>query len=161
MSKIGIFYATGKGDTQKACEYLASKLTAEILPVKDAGSEDFLKFDLLILASPSYGFGELQKDWEAKLETLKNADLSGKKVAILAVGNQERHPDSFCGGAVEFLPYIKKARLIGAMPNDGYKFDHSQSFINGKFIGLAIDTKGDAAYEAKLDKWAKQLKAEL
>ena len=34
---IGIFYATGKGDTQKACEYAAAKLGAEVKDIDPSG----------------------------------------------------------------------------------------------------------------------------
>lgn len=159
---IGIFYATGKGDTQKACEYLAQKLGAKVGAVKDVKeASEFEGFDLLILASSSYGFGELHDDWKVKLPLLKEANLKGKKVAIVAVGNQERHGDNFCGAAVEFLPFIKGAVLLGASEKDGYKFDYSSAFINGKFIGLALDTKGDKEYEKRIDKWVGEIKAQI
>ncbi|MDO5045897.1 flavodoxin domain-containing protein [Campylobacter sp.] len=159
---IGIFYATGKGDTQKACEYVASKLGAEVKAVKDvAQASEFEGFDLLILASSSYGFGELHDDWKAKLNLLKEANLKGKKVALIGVGNQERHGDNFCGGMVEFLPFVKGAVLVGASEKDEYKFDYSSSFINGKFIGLALDTKGDKEYEKRIDKWVSKIKAQI
>ncbi|WP_170020007.1 flavodoxin domain-containing protein [Campylobacter sp. RM16190] len=160
--KIGIFYATGKGDTAKACEYLASKLGAKVKAVKEVEqSSEFEDFDLLILASSSYGFGELHDDWKAKLCLLKEAKLKGKKVAIVGVGNQERHGDNFCGGVVEFLPCIKGALLLGTSEKDGYKFDYSSSFINDKFIGLALDTKGDKEYEKRIDKWVSEIKNQI
>ncbi|MBR8463958.1 flavodoxin domain-containing protein [Campylobacter sp. faydin G-24] len=159
--KIGIFYATGKGDTQKVSEYISLKLGGDAIAVKDAVSEDFTKFDVLILASSSYGYAELHADWVDKLAELKKADLKGKKVALVGVGNQERHADSFCGGIVDFLPAIKKATLIGHSVNNDYKFSHSPAFINGKFIGLVLDTKGDSGYTSKIDAWVEQLKTEV
>ncbi|WP_172199684.1 flavodoxin domain-containing protein [Campylobacter sp. RM16188] len=162
---IGIFYATGKGDTQKACEYAAAKFGDEVKVIKAVKdvvqSNEFEGFDLLILASSSYGFGELHEDWKAKLGLLKEANLKGKKVALIGVGNQERHGDNFCGGIVEFLPFVKGASLLGAKDKDGYKFDYSSAFINGKFIGLVLDTKGDKEYEKRIDKWASDIKAQI
>ncbi|MBE3021361.1 flavodoxin domain-containing protein [Campylobacter sp. 7477a] len=161
MSKVAIFYATGKGDTKKACEYLGGKLNAKVLPVNEVTKAVFEEQDILILASSSYGFGELHDDWKNKLSELKEANLKGKKVAIVAVGNQERHADSFVSGVVDFLPCIKDAILIGQSELDGYKFDSSSAFINGKFIGLALDTKGDKEYEARIDKWVIALKEQI
>ena len=161
MAKIGIFYASGKGDTKKACEYLAGKIGGELIAVKEANGEDFEKYDVLILASPSYDFAELHGDWKAKLGALKSANLSGKLVALVGVGNQERHPDSFVGGIVDFLPCVKDARLVGQSEKDGYDFKYSQAFIGGKFIGLALDTKGDANYEARIGKWVSLLNPEI
>ena len=96
--KIGIFYATGKGDTRSVCEYLANSLGADLKEVKTANKSDFEGYDVLILASSSYGFGELHGDWIEKLPELKAANLKDKKVAIVGVGNQAKHADSFCGG---------------------------------------------------------------
>ena len=91
---IGIFYASAKGHTKAACEYLAGKVSgAQLIDVKDAKAEDFAKFDVIIVAAPSYGDGELQADWVEKLPLLK-AGCKGKKAAILAVGNQANHPQT-------------------------------------------------------------------
>lgn len=159
--KIGIFYATGKGDTRSVCEYLANSLGADLKEVKTANKSDFEGYDVLILASSSYGFGELHGDWIEKLPELKAANLKDKKVAIVGVGNQAKHADSFCGGVVDFLGAIKDAVLIGESENNGYKFSKSQAFINGKFIGLMLDTKGDSEYEKRIDQWVSRLKTQI
>lgn len=156
--KTAIFYATGKGDTKKVAEYIGAKLNADLIEVKDANKDDFEKYDFLILASSSYGYGELHGDWVEKLSELKSANLKGKKVALVGVGNQQRHADSFCGGIVDFLGAIKTADIIGQSDQDGYKFEKSQAFINGKFIGLVLDTKGDSEYEKRIDKWLDSVK---
>ena len=148
---IGIFYASAKGHTKAACEYLAGKVSgAQLIDVKDAKAEDFAKFDVIIVAAPSYGDGELQADWVEKLPLLK--------AAILAVGNQANHPQTLFSGAVDFLPYLKDAQIFGASDVDGYKFNHSAFFINGKFIGLALDVKGDENYSKRIDKWVEENK---
>ena len=68
--RIGIFYASAKGHTKTACEYLAGKLGAQLVEVKDATAQDFAKFDVIIVAAPSYGDGELFADWTEKLPLL-------------------------------------------------------------------------------------------
>ena len=159
---IGIFYASAKGHTKAACEYLAGKVSgAQLIDVKDAkAAEDFAKFDVIIVAAPSYGDGELQADWVEKLPLLK-AGCKGKKAAILAVGNQTNHPQTLFSGAVDFLPYLKDAQIFGASDVDGYKFNHSAFFINGKFAGLALDVKGDENYSKRIDKWVEENKPTL
>ena len=52
---IGIFYASAKGHTKTACEYLAGKLGAQLVEVKDATAQDFAKFDV-ILATATASF---------------------------------------------------------------------------------------------------------
>jgi len=154
---IGIFYASAKGHTKSACEYLAGKLGAQLVEVKDATAQDFAKFDVIIVAAPSYGDGELSADWTEKLPLLK-AGSKGKKAAIVAVGNQANHPQTLFSGAVDFLPYLKDAQIFGASDADGYKFNHSAFFINGKFAGLALDVKGDENYAKRIDKWVEENK---
>ena len=154
---IGIFYASAKGHTKAACEYLAGKLGAQLVEVKDATEQDFAKFDIIIVAAPSYGDGELFADWTEKLPLLK-AGSKGKKAAIVAVGNQANHPQTLFSGAVDFLPYLKDAQIFGASDADGYKFNHSAFFINGKLAGLALDVKGDENYAKRIDKWVEENK---
>ena len=82
---VGIFYTTTKGHTKSACEYLSGKIGANLVDVKSAGAEDFAKFDVIIVAAPSYGDGEIQSDWAEKLPLLK-AGSKGKKATIVAIG---------------------------------------------------------------------------
>ena len=83
---IGIFYASAKGHTKAACEYLAGKVSgAQLIDVKDAKAEDFAKFDVIIVAAPSYGDGELQADWveklpfKSRLQRQKSGDLGRRQ----------------------------------------------------------------------------------
>lgn len=115
----------------------------------------------MILASSSYGFGELQDDWLNSIGLLDDVNFEGKKVALVGVGNQTRHGDSFCSSIVEFLPKIKSAKKIGASEVGGYKFINSASYINGKFIGLCVDFKGDENWEQRVKNWCENLKSEI
>ena len=48
------------------------------------------------------------------------------------------------------------AKIVGAWPTDGYKFDVSQSIIDGKFVGLAIDQDIQPELTAeRVDAWLK------
>lgn len=159
---IGIFYGSKNGATKSVCELIANELGAEIFCIKDVkNSNEFEKFDTLIFASANYAFGQLQDDWTNKIELLNSVNFKGKKVGLVGVGNQERHPDSFCSNLVDFLPKIKAAKKIGVSPKDGYKFDESASFINGKFIGLCVDFKGDTKWQERTKNWCKNLKTEI
>ena len=94
-------------------------------------------------------------------ELLNKTDFDGRKVALIGVGNVERHGSDFCSGMSAFLPVLKKADLIGAWGAEGYKFKHSRAFINGKFVGLTIDFKGDEHWQARADKWIAAVKGEF
>ena len=85
----------------------------------------------------------------------------GKTLALVGVGGQVKHPTTFLDGLVEFLPLIRGAKLVGATDIDGYAFKNSLSFINGKFVGLAIDYKNDENWQKRADKWIEDIKSEF
>jgi len=95
MAKIGIFY----GSTTGVCEDVANKI-AEQLGDADvyniAGNEDKLgDYDVLILGTSTWGFGELQADWIDSVDALGSLDLNGKKVAYFGTGDQSSFGDTF------------------------------------------------------------------
>ncbi|NLK66568.1 MAG: flavodoxin [Campylobacteraceae bacterium] len=159
---IGLFYGSTNGGAKSVATLVANELGAEVFDVKEVKSADeFAKFDTLVLASSTYGLGEMQDDWLNALDLLDDVNFVGKKVALVGVGNQARHGDSFCSSIVDFLPKVKGASLIGSSELDGYKFDYSAAFINGKFIGLCVDFKGDENWEARAKAWCDRLKKEI
>lgn len=155
---IGIFYGSKQGATKAVCEFISKELDCEIFDIKDTKIEKISQFDLVILASSSYAFGELEESWQDKINELKNIKFDGKKVALIGVGNLQRHQDSFCSAIVDFLPYIKAANLIGSDDLNGYSFKNSSAFINGKFIGLCVDFKGDENWQKRAKNWCENLK---
>jgi len=160
MKKL-LVYATKGGDTKVVSEYIASKLGFEIKEAKELGEEDLAGAGAFIFAASTHGDGQIQAKFDDKLELLNKTDLDGRKVALVGVGNVERHGSDFCSGMSAFLPVLKKARLIGAWGAEGYKFQHSRAFVNGKFVGLTIDFKGDEHWQARADKWIAAVEGEF
>ena len=66
--------------------YEISKVTADTV----AG------YDTLLLGSSTWGSGDLQDDWYDGIETLKGADLAGKKIALFGCGDSSSYSDTFC-----------------------------------------------------------------
>lgn len=161
MSKIGVIYGSNGGDTKEVAEYIASKFDSEVIDVKDLSVDFFDKFDKFIFAASTHGHGELQKDFKAKLNVVAEASFINKTVALVGVGGQVKHPNTFIDGLVEFLPLIRGAKLVGASDVDGYKFTHSLALINGKFVGAAIDFKNDPEWKTRADKWVASVKGEF
>ena len=65
MEKIGIFYGSTTGRTQEIAEAVAEKLgNCDLIDVSNAKKDDLSKYSNLILASSTYGDGDLQSDWE-------------------------------------------------------------------------------------------------
>ncbi|WP_244948764.1 flavodoxin domain-containing protein [Campylobacter hyointestinalis] len=111
MSKIGVIYGSNGGDTKEVAEYIASKFDSEVIDVKDLSIDFFDKFDKFIFATSTHGHGELQKDFKAKLNLVAEASFINKTVALVGVGGQVKHPNTFIDGLVEFLPLIRGANL--------------------------------------------------
>ncbi len=63
MSKIGIFFGTDTGSTRLVAKKIYSLLGEELADkpknINRASPEDLLKYDALILGTPSYGIGDL------------------------------------------------------------------------------------------------------
>ena len=66
------------------------------------------------MRASTHGDGQIQAKFDDKLELLNKTDFDGRKVALIGVGNVERHGSDFCSGMSAFLPVLKKADLIGA-----------------------------------------------
>lgn len=157
MANVGIFYGSTKGATKVVCEYVAKKLNAKLIDIKSVDdASSFEEFDTIILATSSYGFGELQGDWLDKIDILYDVNFDGKNVAFIGLGGLKRHTDSFCSSLVDFLPKIKHATIIGSSEVGEYKVENSMALINGKFIGLCVDFS-DENWQKRADEFIKSL----
>jgi flavodoxin len=68
------------GNTEKIARMIASKLDAEVQPVKQTQIKQLSDIDLLVVGSPTRGF-QPSPDTKTFLKSLPNGVLSGKKVA--------------------------------------------------------------------------------
>lgn len=165
MKKTVIIYGTSTG----TCENLASRIGAKlgvdnVINVTDLDNSVIANNDNLILGTSTWGAGEVQDDWYDGLEVIKNADLSGKTVALFACGDSESYPDTFVGGMSEIYNAVKQAgaNVIGAVATDGYTFDDSESVVDGKFVGLALDeVNEDSKTDERIDDWVAEIKPSL
>ena len=175
MDKIGIFFGTDTGTTRLMAKKIA-KLLGDIaskpLNVNRAGIDDFLQYDALILGTPTYGDGQVPgistgvKDgsWEEFLPRLKGKDLSGKRVALYGLGNQEKYSERFASSLYSLYETFSQlgAEIIGSWPTDGYEFKYSKSVVEGKFIGLVIDNNSQGMLtEDRLKTWIAQITPSL
>ena len=165
MKKTVIIYGTSTG----TCEDLAARIGAKlgvdnVINVTDLDDSVIANNDNLILGTSTWGAGEVQDDWYDGLKVIKNADLSGKTVALFACGDSESYPDTFVGGMSEIYNAVKQAgaNVIGAVATDGYTFDDSESVVDGKFVGLALDeVNEDSKTDERIDNWVAEIKPSL
>lgn len=114
----------------------------------------------LILGTSTWGAGEVQDDWYDGLRIIKSANLNGKTVALFGCGDSESYPDTFVGGMAEIYHAVTDAgaQVIGAVATEGYTFDDSESVVDGKFVGLALDeVNEDSKTDERIDAWVTEI----
>lgn len=164
MSKIGIFYGTTTGVTEDIANRISEKLDDSVV-LNIIGNLDKMKdYDLIIIGTSTWGYGDLQDDWLEVLDDLASLDLSGKKVAYVGVGDQSSFSDTFIDGIGIIHEKIRDngVTLIGETSTEGYTFDDSKGVEDGKFLGLAIDEVNQSDLtDERVEKWTEELKKAL
>lgn len=165
MSKIGIFYGSSTGNTEKIAALISNQFGDEAiaLKVEDATAKDLKKFPFLIFGASTWEIGEMQDDWDDFTQELSKVDLKDKKVAIFGLGDQEAYGESFADGMGKLYDFIsEKTNVVGSWPLDGYNFIESDGVRDNKFVGLVIDEDNQKEMTSERVKtWVNQLKAEF
>ncbi len=167
MSDIGIFYGTNRGATRRIAERLKIEFGEpfpDVISVLSAKASDLEKYPLLILAAPTWGIGDLDDQWESFLPRLETAKLTGHAVALVGLGDQQGHPESFADamGVIYRRVMQTGARVIGRWPTWGYDFTDSLAVEGDRFVGLALDEESQPDETgARIVRWVGQIKTEL
>jgi len=165
MAKIGIFYGSSTGHTEKVADLIANTFgeDAMTINVADASVKDLDKFPYLIFGTPTWEIGGMQDDWDDFADVLEKADLKKKKVALFGLGDQENFAEGFADGlGVLYRKIEGKTKIVGAWPTEGYEFDESEAVKDGKFVGLVIDEDNQPKLTAeRVTKWVAMLKKEF
>jgi flavodoxin I len=168
MAKIGIFYGSTDGNTERVAGQIQEEFGGEdvvaLHNVSSSSSDDMQEYDCLILACPTWEIGELQEDWDTFIDQIEDVDYAGKKVTYLGLGDADGYPDTFIDapGIIHERIQDSGAEFVGAWPTDGYDFEESKSIVDGKFLGLVIDEDNQADLtEGRVKEWVAQLKTEF
>ncbi|WP_305862435.1 flavodoxin [Helicobacter cholecystus] len=164
MKKVGIFYGSESGNTKEVCQKIAQEIgdEAEVFDVSGASREQILGFDNLILASATYGSGDLQDDWEKAFKNFNESDFASKVIALVGVGDGDSYSDTFCDSIYHLYEKVKSAKIVGRVNAEGYIYDESLSVDEGEFLGLAIDEENQSELtEGRIKAWVKQIKGEF
>lgn len=156
------------GNTTSVAEAIQATLPDLIDEVKcidKAKADDFRSSDLLVLGGSTWGDGELTDDWADFFPQLDQIDFTGKTVALFGVGDQVSYTYNFVSAMKLLYDKVidRGARVIASkVPIDGFEFAHSESVVNGKFVGLAIDEMNESELtQARIEAWAKTIRAEV
>jgi len=176
MNKIGIFFGTDTGSTRLVAKKIFSMLGNELADkpknINRTRVAELLQYDALILGTPSYGLGDLpglatgclEPNWLEFAPYLDDADLSGKRVALFGLGNQERYADRFASSMIHLyrLFYGYGADIVGHWSTEGYQFEHSHAVIDNQFVGLALDQRTQPHLtDERLKVWLAQITPQL
>lgn len=163
MKKIGIFYGSDGGNTQNVCQKIAKAFGEEnvaLFDIAKASKEEVLGFENLILASSTYGSGDLQDDWEGALAQFQESDFASKTIALVGVGDQDTYSDTFCDSLFHLYEKVKQAKIIGQTAVEGYEFSDSRAVVDGMFVGLALDEDNqDDLTDSRIQNWVAQIKS--
>lgn len=157
---VHVIYGSDSGRTKAVAGKIAAKLDAKTINVSNATTADFEGCDLLVLGSSTYGDGDLQADWETGVDVLAEADLTGKKVALFGLGDQNAYPDSFVDamGTLYDAVMEKGAEVVGFTDTKGYEFEGSTAVRDRQFVGLVLDQDNQVAKsEKRIASWISQI----
>ena len=167
MKSIGIFYGSTTGDCETIAGKIAAKLnvdTAYVKNISDLNSAAVSEYDVLLFGSSTWGYGDLQDDWESAISLVESLNLSGKTVAIFGCGDSSSYSDTFCNAIGLIYDALTKtnANIVGAVSTDGYSFSSSDAVREGKFVGLALDEVNESGKtDARIDAWIEEIKSEI
>ncbi len=167
--KIGLIYGSDTGNTEYVAKILRDEIGEDIVDIHEVSRIDLPtilgQYDFFIMGIPSWYDGEMQSEWADKAEELEKLDLTGLKVAIYGLGDQQDWGEYFCNGMGELATKFKAsgATLIGHWPAKGYEFIQTTALIDDdNFVGLALDEDRQPDLTAvRIKTWISQLKNEL
>jgi flavodoxin I len=98
MKKIAIIYGSTTGNTEQVASMIEEKLDGDITVsnVTDATDEMVKEADLILYGSSTWGYGDLQDDFDDYYQGMTSDLLSGKDVAVFGCGDEESFEDVFC-----------------------------------------------------------------
>lgn len=167
QARAALVFGTDTGNTEeigdKICQGLAERgVAVEMVNIVDISSDFFNDYDLIIMGIPTWDFGGIQEDWEEQEDTINDAKLSNKTVALYGLGDQLGYGDYFLDavGWLHQRTLAAGARMIGYWSTEGYDFEASLGANSDKtlFLGLAIDE--DQQFELtdiRIAAWLKQI----
>jgi len=172
MEKIAILFGPTGGNTEKAAHMVAQAIgdnLTTLMPVKDADEETLRPYSNIIFGGPTVGThtwaDPTQKnDWDLFLTRLYKMNLEGKSCAVFGLGDQVSYSFKFVDDIGVIADQVLRAggRLVGMVGPEGYAFDESKAFRNGKFLGLPLDEDNEPELtQERVNHWVAQLLTEF
>ena len=100
MKKAIIIYGSSTGNTETAAKMIQDNLSGydvTLMDARDAYADAVFDSDLVIYGSSTWGYGELQDDFQEYCDNEMHKEiLDGKNVAVFGCGDKESFEDVFC-----------------------------------------------------------------
>ena len=163
MKTIGLYFGSSTGHVEGIAYKVAQLLgidAAHVHNVASATADSVQEYDLLILGSSTWGYGDLQDDWEGFLPKLAQQDLTGKQFAVFGCGDSSSYPDTFCDAMAEIAEQVSAAgaTLIGQIPAEGYSYEATRCEVDGQLIGCCLDEDNESdETDDRLDTWVQAI----
>jgi len=166
MAKIGLFFGSSTGKTEAVAYQIKDEFDkrqpglVDVFNIGSTSPEQMLTYDYLIWGCPTWNTGQLQDDWEIFLPKIRTMNLTGKKLALFGLGDQNGYGFNFIDalGPLSDAALEAGAELWGMWETAGYQFEESRSTVDNLFMGLAIDEDGQQDQTTpRLKQWVKQI----
>lgn len=164
MAGIGIFYGSSTGNTRDVSVKLQSVLGGDLYDITDVDADTIAGYTNLVFATSTWGAGDLQDDWEDFFPNLDDIDFTGKKVAIMGLGDQENYGDTFVDGMSILAEKVEELGgvIVGYTSTEGYNYEYSVAVKDGRFVGLVIDEDSQSdKTDERIRFWTAGLKKEF
>ena len=139
MKKVTIIYGSTTGNTETAANMVKDNLSdAEVVisDVKDATAQMVEDADLVVYGSSTWGYGDLQDDFQEYYDKeMSNDLLSGKNVAIFGCGDEESFEDVFCEATEQIKSKVEECG--GNVVNDILKINGEPSDNESEIAAFA------------------------
>lgn len=172
MDNIAILYGPTGGNTEKAARLVAKAFgegNTVLIPVREVQESDIMKYSRIVFGGPTVGTHtwsdpNQKNDWDFFLTKLYKMNLKGKSCAVFGLGDQVSYSFKFVDdiGAIADRVIESGGKLVGLVEPDGYTFDESNAFRDGKFLGLPLDEDNEPELtEKRIRDWVNQLLTEF
>jgi flavodoxin long chain len=133
---------------------------AEVHNIGATTPAKMLEYDYLIMGVPTWNTGEMQDDWDIFLPNFDEMDMSGKKVAMFGLGDQNGYGYNFLDALGMLGDRVMKAgaEVWGLWKHDSYQYEESKAEVEDHFLGLGVDQEGQQEMTGKrIKEWVHQV----
>ncbi len=159
-----LFYGSQTGTTEGVAEVIQknlSNLVSEIKCIQFAKKDELDACDFLVLGGSTWGDGELTDDWLDFFPQMDQINFEVKKVALFALGDQTGYSYNFVSAMRILYDKVKErgAEVVACrVSKEGFEFDHSESILDGHFVGLVVDEVNEPELtEKRVKDWAQEV----